>query len=389
MKINMIKKIMLALVVIALSSCGGGGDGQDSGQDTSKDNGKESKNYSYIPDRLDTGETCYPLKVNNKSKVLLSCSKINSEVITAIWSEEDGLKFLPGEVPQVFALEPSNLKLTLYPVDLSDDGKVAFNLVQASDPFVSEYTINPISYIHDGEKYVVIPGYFNAMSPNGEYIVSYSETKYNIYKDFEKIELPDLSALGEIIQVSGINNDGVAVGSTYYSELERSYASNYAVTFSKDGGRLLPPPVRPDININQAQAINSNGDILMLVYEILDKPIKDSLNAFQNLRSRLYIVKADDSFEEIFTPQEGYSNTSFSINDNSTVVFDQRSLFDFTTTNFLVYQKDKGVIQLKDAIDLKEGETVEWYDSKVNNKNEMIIFVTTESGSKTRIAKIK
>ena len=298
MKINMIKKVILTMlavtVVTALSSCGSGSDSNDSGQDPSADSGKESKNYSYIPDSLETGETCSTIKVNNKSKVLLSCSKMGSDVISAIWSEEEGLKLLPGEVPQVFAIQPSNLKLTLYPVDFSDDGKVAFNLVQASVSLVTEYTTEQVSYIHDGEKYVVMPGIFSVMSPNGKYIVTNSESKYNIYKDFEKIELADLSALGDIYQVSGINNDGVAVGATFYSDIERSYSGNYAVTFSKNGGRLLPPPVRPDINSNQAQAINSNGDILMLVNEVLDGSIKDDIfGVIPNYRSRLYIVRPE------------------------------------------------------------------------------------------------
>lgn len=396
MKINMIKKIMLALVVTALSSCGGGGDSQDSGQDPSKDTGKESKNYSYIPDTLETGETCYPLKINNKSKVLLTCSKAGSNVIAAIWSEEEGLKFLPGEVPQVYATEPSNLKLLLYPKDLSDDGKVFFDLLQATDSlssFVTQYNAPDISYVHDGEKYIPFEGVNATVSPNGEYIVAYvnSESKYNIYKNFKKIELPDLSALGDIYQINGINNDGVVVGTTYYSDIERSYSSNYAVTFSKDGARLLPPPNRPDKNSNQAQSINSNGDILMLVYEALDKPVRNSIGDENGFRNRLYIVKADDSFEELFPGQENNSNYGFSISDNQTVIFNQIPLYTdlpFNTVD-LIYQKDKGVIQVKDAIDLKEGEAYEWSDSRVNNKNEIIVYVTTESGSKARIAKIK
>jgi hypothetical protein len=385
MKINMIKIIMLALVVTALSSCGGGNGSEDSITGT----GKESNQYSYIPDRLDTGESCFPIKINNKSKVLLGCSLIDSEVIPVIWSEEEGLKFLPGEVPQVFAAEPNNLKLSLYPADLSDDGKVTFNLFLRSSSFVGGYTESPVSYVHDGQKYVPISGSLAVMSPNGKYIVTLGESKYNIYKDFEKIELPDLSGLGEIYQISGINNDGVVVGSTFYSDLEHSFSGNYAVTFSKDGGRLLPPPVRPDININQAQAINSNGDILMLVNEVLDTPIMDSFGGFQNYLSRLYVVRVDDSFVEISPPEDDHSNISFSISDNSVVVFDQRPFLDLTNNNILVYQEDKGVKQLKDSIDLMQGESLEWYVSGVNDKNEMIISVITESGSKARIAKIK
>jgi hypothetical protein len=399
MKIERTKKLIQLFILLVICSCG---------KDTEKDLASGEKNNGnklplYLPETLDSGETCYPVKINNKSKVLLTClgGNLGEKTTLAIWSEDDGLKLITEEMPVAFATSPSDLKLQLIPIDFSDDGKILFSLTTFSDPTVVpvgifEYTTPSVTHIFDGEKYVTLPGFLYVMSSNGKYFAGTDETGILMYKDFKKVDLSKVTDVGNIYQVAAVNNNGIAVGTTYYADLANSYANNFAVKFSEDGGKILPPPIRPDINLSFGNDINSNGEIL-LVAEIAE----DTKENFFLSRSHSLILREDGTFTELSNGVENTVIYASYFNDNLTTIFNESQPFNGSATeeplNFpggakeFVYFKDDIVSPLSSAVDLFEGETfggVSTYEP--NNKNEVIINVFEENlGYRRRIAKLR
>jgi hypothetical protein len=394
MKIKKMEKIIQLLLLLLICSCG-----KDTDQDlASKERGNDKKLPIYLPETLGTGETCYPVKINNKSKVLLTC--LGEKTTLAIWSENEGLRLITQEMPSVFATSPSDLKLELSPIDFSDDGKILFNLTNFSLSSVPtanfEYTTPGETYIFDGEKYVTLPGRLNVMSSNGKYFAGGDESGILIYKDFKKVDLSKVTDLGDIYEVVAINNNGVAVGTTYYNDLVSSYTNNFAVTFSEDGGKILPPPVRPNINLSFARDINSKGDILLIAG--ITEDTKE--NSFVSINNAL-ILRQDGTFIELSSGAENLASYANSINDNLTTIFNESKPFYSNTevdlvdfngfSKDFVYSKDGVITPLESSVDLFEGETFSGlvtYDP--SNQNEVVISVfVNDLGYRMRIAKLK
>jgi len=319
--------------LVLFQACSGGGNG-----------GPSPVASGSIAAKLDPESGCFPLKMNNKTEVLLQC-----ENSVAVWSEKAGLKYLP-EAPKEFSISPANILLDLSVRGFSDDGKVLFSLSAPLDyPSIEE--IPPYSYLFDGTSYVKLAGDYAAMSDNGQFVAGVNQqNQISLLNKGTPVEIAKLQGLSKVLQVMAVNNRGEIAATVSYGDANHNFLNYYAAKIAGTETTILPPQVRPDINSSSAVDINEAGDVLINTIEQGETFAQRALIVSPNKINDLYASNLSDSTD------------GRQLNNGNLALFEVNGIM-------YLYQEGKGSTLLEERI----GQAILGLTVVLNDNNQVLI----------------